>query len=198
MATDEEVRKLAAQGWSPEIDALFEDGLPDAQMRILEEAGLFDDDEDDDHDAGDDGLPPPLDDDVDLAIQETLYQAEGQMQAEQWDKAIAGFQAALQLLPSTHTLDHYATRAWAGIGDAHFSQPDYAAARHGFEQSLKCDGGVGNAFLHLRLGQCCLQLQQADRAADQLTRAFMAGGPDIFAGEEEMYLEFLKTQITME
>lgn len=193
MASDEEVRRLAAKGWSPEIDALFENGLPDAQMRILEEAGLFDDDDEDD-----DGLPPALENEIDLAIQEALDGAEEQMEAAQWDEAVAAFQSALRLLPAANALDEYATRVWAGIGDARFSQQNYTDARAAMEQALKCDGGMGNAFVHLRLGQCCLQLQQMDTAADQLTRAFMAAGPDIFQGEDEMYFAFLQTRITIE
>ena len=191
MASDEEVRRLAAKGWCPEIDALFEDGLPDAPLRILEEAGLFDDDDDDD------AMPPPLENEIDLAIQEALENAEEQMEAAQWDEAVAAFQAALRLLPAANVLDEYATRGWAGIGDARFSQQNYAAAREAMEQALKCDGGTGNAFVHLRLGQCCLQLQQTDAAADQLTRAYMAAGPDIFQGEDEMYFAFLQTRITI-
>lgn len=194
MASDEEVRKLAAKGWCPEIDALFENGLPDAQMKILEAAGLFDDDDGD----NDDGLPPPLENEVDLAIQETLDRAEALFEAQRLDESVAAFQAALQLLPPAHVLDEYATRSWAGIGDARFSQQNYHDAREALEQALKCDGGMGNAFVHLRLGQCCLQLQLPDAAADQLTRAFMAGGHEIFAGEEEMYFAFLQTQITID
>ncbi|MCR9200956.1 MAG: tetratricopeptide repeat protein [Planctomycetaceae bacterium] len=196
MASDEEVRRLAAKGWSPEIDALFENGLPDAQMRILEAAGLFDDDNEGAADA-DDGLPPPLENEIDLAIQDTLGRAEQHMGAAQWDEAVAAFQSALRLLPAANALDEYATRGWTGIADALFFQQKYADAREALEQALKCDGGTGNAFVHLRLGQCCLNLQQTDAAADQLTRAYMAAGPDIFQGEDEMYFAFLQTRITI-
>jgi hypothetical protein len=53
---------------------------------------------------------------------------------------------------------------------------------------------IGNPFLHLRLGQCLYELGDLDRAADELTRAYLGGGADLFDGADQ-YLAFLKTRL---
>lgn len=60
---------------------------------------------------------------------------------------------------------------------------------------MHCPGAIGNPFLHLRLGQCQLELGNNDQAADELTRAYMAEGTTIFQDEDPKYLAFLKTQL---
>lgn len=52
--------------------------------------------------------------------------------------------------------------------------------------------GLGNPFIHLRLGQCALELGDEDQAKDELIRAYMGDGPGIFEEEEPKYFEFLK------
>lgn len=189
MATDDEVRKLAAKGWSDEIDALFENGLPDSQMKILKEAGLFDNDED----ASDD-LPPPLDDDTDEAIQDLLDEAEGYFENSNFDGAIKSFEGVLKLLPDPPFEYDYATSAYAGIGDAYFSKQDYRQTLAAFEAAKKCDGGVGNPFVHLRLGQAYFLTGNEEKAADELMRAYMASGEEVFEDEDPKFLAFLRTK----
>jgi hypothetical protein len=60
---------------------------------------------------------------------------------------------------------------------------------------MHCPGAIGNPFLHLRLGQCQLELGDRKRAADELTRAYAIEGKDIFANEDRKYFAFLKTVI---
>lgn len=196
MATDEEVRKLAAKGWSDEIDALFEGGLPDSQMKILVAAGLFDDDDDDDE--ADDGLPPALDDEVDLAIQDLLDQADELAEESRFLDAIRVFAQALEKLPEPQMEYDYAMHGYAGIGDAHFLLKDFNSSLDAFEKAKMCEGGIANPFIHLRLGQCYLELKQEDNSADNLTRAYMSAGMEIFEDEDPVYLKFLKTKITLE
>ncbi|MCC9644341.1 hypothetical protein LOC71_18850 [Rhodopirellula sp. JC740] len=193
MATDDEVRKLAAKGWSDEIDALFENGLPDSQMKILKEAGLFDDD-----DVADDDLPPPIDDDADMAIQDLLEQAEGFFAGSNFDDAIGAFNDILKLLPEPHFEYDYATRAYTGIGDAYFSKRDYQNCLAALETAKRCDGGLGNPFVHLRLGQAYLKLGNEENAADNLMRAYMAGGGEVFDEEAPEFLAFLRTKAMIE
>ncbi|MNY35732.1 hypothetical protein D3C86_1701600 [compost metagenome] len=63
---------------------------------------------------------------------------------------------------------------------------------------MTCPGGIGNPFLHLRLGQVLLDDGQDDRAADELMRAYMGAGPQIFAAEDARYLAFLKTRADLD
>jgi hypothetical protein len=53
---------------------------------------------------------------------------------------------------------------------------------------------IGNPFLHLRLGQCQFELGNFDRAADELTRAHVGAGAEIFEGADK-YFTFLKTRL---
>lgn len=59
---------------------------------------------------------------------------------------------------------------------------------------MTCPGAVGNPFLHLRLGQVLLDLGDEAGAADELMRAYMGGGAEIFSLEEPRYLAFLGTK----
>lgn len=193
MATDEEVRKLAAKGWSDEIDALFEGGLPDSQMKILVAAGLFDDD-----DETDDGLPSVLDTEVDLAIQGLLDKADDLAEESQFRDAIRVFSEALEKLPEPRMEYDYAMHGYAGIGDAYFLLKDFGHSLDAFEKAKMCEGGIANRFIHLRLGQCYLELKQEDNSADNLTRAYMLAGIEIFEDEDPVYQRFLKSKITLE
>jgi hypothetical protein len=57
-----------------------------------------------------------------------------------------------------------------------------------------CPDGIGNPFLHLRYGQILLDKGGKDRVADELMRAYMGGGSEIFALEDPRYLAFLTTR----
>jgi hypothetical protein len=60
---------------------------------------------------------------------------------------------------------------------------------------MHCADAIGNAFLHLRLGQSQFELGSLDRAADELARAYMAAGREIFDSDDEKYLAFLRTRL---
>jgi hypothetical protein len=89
----------------------------------------------------------------------------------------------------------WAAAKWvlAAIGDANFLCGDFVAGRDNL--SIKCPNGMGNPFLHLRLGQCQLELGDIERAADELARAYMGADMDIFEDEDPKYFAFLKTRL---
>ena len=47
---------------------------------------------------------------------------------------------------------------------------------------MRCSDALGNPFIHLQLGQCQFELGNEQIAADELTRAYVAEGNDIFEG----------------
>jgi hypothetical protein len=47
----------------------------------------------------------------------------------------------------------------------------------------------------MRLGQCQFELGNKERAADELARAYMAEGSEIFKEEDPKYFAFLKTRL---
>lgn len=60
---------------------------------------------------------------------------------------------------------------------------------------MHCPGAIGNPFVHLRLGQAQFELGDMTRAADELARAYMGAGDEIFEEQDPKYLAFLKTKI---
>jgi hypothetical protein len=62
----------------------------------------------------------------------------------------------------------------------------FSAAMHG-------PNAIGNPFIHLRLGQSQFEVGNMERAGDELARAYMGDGTEIFSSEDPKYFEFLKT-----
>lgn len=108
--------------------------------------------------------------------------------------AIRKYWEAWDLLPEPQTEWEAATWILAAIANANFLLGDYVACKENLATAMNCPGAVGNAFLHLRLGQCHFQLIELDQAADELMRAYMAGGKEIFSEDDPRYFEFLTTR----
>ncbi|MBN1525198.1 MAG: tetratricopeptide repeat protein [Spirochaetales bacterium] len=115
-----------------------------------------------------------------------------------FDKALEQYEKALQLVPDPKTDYEAATWIYAALGDTYFFMQKYDAAKNSFYDALNCFQGQGNPFIHLRLGQRLFELNDPVNAADQLMRAFMAEGPEIFMEDDPKYLTFLKSQIDAE
>ncbi len=109
-------------------------------------------------------------------------------------EAIVEYRAAEALLPEPKTSWEAATWVYAALGDAYYFREDFQGALILFHQAMLPLRGAGNEFLHLRLGQCLFELGQTERAADELGRAYLAGGDEVFEDEDPKYLEFLRTQ----
>lgn len=111
-----------------------------------------------------------------------------------YDEALEEYWAAWALLPEPKEQWEAATWILAAIGDANFLSGDYASGRDNLTTALECPGALGNPFIHLRLGQCQFELENLDRASDELARAYMGAGNEIFEGAEK-YFKFLKTRM---
>jgi tetratricopeptide (TPR) repeat protein len=127
----------------------------------------------------------------------TKLSEQGNALAEQGKlrEAVQTFIAALDLLPEPKDDWEAATWLLASIGDLDFQLGAYEQAARALEDAMHCPGAIGNPFIHLRLGQCQLELGDARRAADELTRAYAVAGKEIFAAEDPKYFAFLKTKI---
>ena len=113
------------------------------------------------------------------------------LEAGRLDRALDKFQEAWELLPEPR--HHWEAACWiqAAIGDAHWHAKRYHEAELAFRTAALCPGGMGNPFIHLRLGQCAFELGHHREAKDELTRAYMGAGKEIFQ-EDPKYLELLK------
>lgn len=108
--------------------------------------------------------------------------------------ALSKYWAAWDLLPEPQTQWEAATWILAAIGDANYWIGDFVAGCENLSLAMHCPNAIGNPFLHLRLGQCQFELGNLDRAADELSRAYMAGGSELFEGEDK-YVSFLNSRL---
>ena len=121
----------------------------------------------------------------------------GNVAAEARDFVTArqAFQEALELIPEPRGIWEASTWLLAVIGDVEFLSHNFESARDVLQDCMHCVGAIGNPFIHLRLGQAQYELKNLSRAADELTRAYMGGGIEIFESEDGKYFDFLKTVI---
>ena len=136
-----------------------------------------------------------LPDETHQQIQRLSADGDSLAEAARYPDALAKYWAAWELLPEPKTDWEAATWLLGTIGNANFLAGDFEAGRDNLSTAMHCPGAIGNPFLHLRLGQCQLELGNHDRAADELARAYMAEGHRIFIGQDAKYLTFLKTRL---
>jgi len=124
---------------------------------------------------------------------------QGDHLAEQgnFDAAKQQYIAALRLLPDSPLDWEAATWIYVAIGDVHFRSNHFDKAFKCFYNAVQCPKGLGNPYIHLRLGQLYYEQGNFDKATDELTRAYMGGGLDIFLEDDPKYLEFLETKIKL-
>jgi hypothetical protein len=68
---------------------------------------------------------------------------------------------------------------------------DFERARTALQDAMHCPGAIGNPYIHLRLGETQFELGNIDRAKDELARAYMGGGDEVFEGDDPKYLRFI-------
>ena len=81
------------------------------------------------------------------------------------------------------------------LGDIYFNANKLDIALKAYSDAVASDGGLGDPEVHLRLGKAQFELGDEGRAADELCRAYMGGGREIFSDQPQKYFEFLKTKI---
>ena len=135
-----------------------------------------------------------LSDETHAQIQQLCAEGDQLAKAKRYADALKPYWAAWDLLPEPQTDWEAATWILVAIGDANFLSSDFVAGRDNLSQAMHCPDAIGNPFIHLRLGQCQFELQALDRAADELMRAYMGAGPDIFKDEDPKYLQFLQSK----
>jgi tetratricopeptide (TPR) repeat protein len=120
---------------------------------------------------------------------------EGDQRAEggHYRAAVEKYIEAFELLPEPKTDWEACTWLLTAIGDANFKSRNYEHAQAALTDAMGCPGAIGNPFIHLRLGQSQFELGDLQRANEELTRAYMGAGKDIFAEEDPKYFSHLKT-----
>jgi tetratricopeptide (TPR) repeat protein len=135
-------------------------------------------------------------DELDQATHEQIVSlsSEGNelMEAGDLPGALQMYRRALELLPKPVHQWEAATWLFTALGDVQFLQGDYLEAQHSLNAALRCPLAVGNPFIHLRLGQVNYELNELTRAKDELARAYMGGGDEVFEGEDPKYRVCIK------
>lgn len=135
-----------------------------------------------------------LNNETHVAIQRLCAQGDIEAKRKHFPLALESYWAAWNLLPEPKVEWEAATWILAAIGDANFLGGDFIAGRDNLSNAMRCPGAIGNPFLHLRLGQCQLELGAEDRAIDELMRAYMGAGPKIFEGQDSKYIQLVQSR----
>ena len=110
------------------------------------------------------------------------------------EAAIKEYSQAWKLVPDPKNEWEASTFILAAIADSCFHLGKLKSARNALDYAMTCPGAIGNPFLHLRRGQVLYEQNEPDAAANELMRAFMAEGHEIFENEDEKYLNFLASR----
>lgn len=113
---------------------------------------------------------------------------------KKYEEAVGEYNKAWELVPEPKSEWDASTWILAAVGDACFLSGYFASALEALEYAMHCPNAIGNPFLHLRLGQVLFEKGQLDRAADELMRAYMGAGDEIFLQEDPKYIDFLRTR----
>jgi len=60
---------------------------------------------------------------------------------------------ALQIVPNPPEDWEASTWIFASIGDTYHAEGNFSKVLESFQNAIRCPGGLGNPFIHLRLGQ---------------------------------------------
>lgn len=103
---------------------------------------------------------------------------------DDFEGAIENWRQALALLPEPQQDWEAATWLYASLGDAYYQSADYGMAKDALFTALNCPDGQMNPFIHYMLGKALVRLDD-ETAIDELLRAYMLDGVDIFDDEDE-------------
>ena len=115
----------------------------------------------------------------------------------EYEKASREYLAALSLIPGPVSNYEAATWVLTAIGDTFFQMKHYNKSLRVFLDVMPCPGAIGNPFIHLRLGESQYENGNMDKAKDELIRAYMGGGAEIFAEEDPKYFALVKSTISI-
>lgn len=118
----------------------------------------------------------------------------------EYDKALEIWKKALDLIPEPKK--NFSEAVWflTSIGDIYFIQEKYEEAFNNFEDAKNnlSGDGINNPFILLRLGKSELELGKKELATENLLRAYMLEGKEIFEEDDKKYFEFLKSKIDLD
>lgn len=112
-----------------------------------------------------------------------------------YKNALPLYREAFELVPNPKYDWETSTWILTAILDVYFLSEEYEAAWEVADYLTHCPNAIGNPFIHMRIGQVAFERGDLKRSADELTRAYMSDGLDMFSEENDKYIIFLKDQI---
>lgn len=105
------------------------------------------------------------------------------------------YNEAWNLVPEDKQNWEASTWILSAVGELQFRNNKFDKALNSYLRAVQCPNGLGNAYIHLRIGQSQYELGNMEGAADNLARAYMGGGSQVFEGAAPKYFTFLKTRL---
>jgi hypothetical protein len=126
------------------------------------------------------------------AIRAKAEEGERRMAAGDYHGAFGLFVEALKLIPEPQEQWNAAGWLLVALGENAIRAGSFQAAEGPLTDAMWCPGTIGNPWVHLRSGQVRFELGQTDRAGDELARAYMGGGREIFDGQDPKYFALVE------
>lgn len=123
-------------------------------------------------------------------IEELCERGEEYMDIGKYRPAIKKFWKAFDLLPEPKTQYPAGTWLLVSIGDINFQVGNYKGGVDNLSKAKQFPEGEGNPFLHFRLAQCHLELEQEASALAEFDMAYQEDGKAIFEDEDPKYWTF--------
>ena len=112
-----------------------------------------------------------------------------------YEQAIDEYNKGLMLLDEPKHSSEFAVMLFAGIGETYYLQHSWNEALGYFKEAVQSEGGLGDPYIHFRLGQIRFEEGEIEKAKDELMRAYMGSGNIIFQGEDHKYFDLIKPYI---
>ncbi|WP_349663322.1 hypothetical protein IZU89_11730 [Cellulophaga lytica] len=138
-----------------------------------------------------------LEDHIYMQILQLSKAADLLTEKEEYNSALQKYWSAYDLIPEPKTKWETSTWLLASIGDINFINKDFEAGVKNLSSAMQCPDAIGNPFIHLRLGQCQLEIGNKHRAECELNRAYTIKGKPLFMQEDKKYFDFLDARVDL-
>lgn len=136
---------------------------------------------------------PRLEPSVFAQVRAKAERAEASIASADYRAAFDSLIEAINLLPEPHQQWNAAGWILMALGENAIRARSYASAQGPLDDAAWSPGTIGNPWFHLRLGQVMYELQTQNRAAEELARAYMGGGREIFEGHDPKYFALVES-----
>ncbi len=132
-----------------------------------------------------------LSEEVYIQIKEHCKAGDEKAENEHYQSAYDSYMQAWSLIPEPKNECEASTWVLTALADTYFYTKNFEAVKDSLQYAMHCPNGIGNPFIHMRLGQALLELGNEEQAKEELARALMGAGKEIFEDDDPKYFEFI-------